>query len=65
MTKRIRIENADCNAAYRVYVHHQEKTLGEWQTIRTEEIHPSQLLELHIHDGKRIIVEEIKPETVI
>ena len=58
MTKRIRVENADCNTVYRVFIHHQEKRLGEWATVRTEELHATNLLELHIHDGKRVIVEE-------
>ena len=58
MTKRIRVENADCNTAYRVFIHHQENRLGEWTTVRTEELHATNLLELHIHDGKRVIVEE-------
>lgn len=58
MTKRIRIENADCNTAYRVFVHHQEVKLGYWTTVRTEELHAANLLELYIHDGTRVIVEE-------
>ena len=56
MTKRIRVENADCNQTFHVFVEHQEKRDGEWVSVRTEELHPSNLVELHIHDSKRIIV---------
>ena len=58
MTKRIRVENADCNQVQHVFVEHQEKRIDEWVTVRTEELHPSNLLELYIHDSKRIIVSE-------
>jgi hypothetical protein len=59
MTKKIRIENADCNANYRVQIHHQERGVDGWQTVRSEEVHPVQIVDLYIHDGKRIIVEEM------
>lgn len=59
MTKRIRIENADCNKTHRVQVHHQDLTVDGWKTVKSEEIFITQLMEITIHGSKRIIVAEM------
>jgi hypothetical protein len=59
MTKRIRVENADCNDKYRVEVLFQDLTENGWVTSHREELHCIQLRDTHIHTHRRIVVQEI------
>ena len=58
MTKRIRVENADCNRNYRVLVHQQQRGTDGWATVQSDEITTTQVYEVYIYDGKRLIIEE-------
>lgn len=65
MTKKIRIENADCNLNHKVRVHTEYLVNGEW-VRSTEAIAPksddlplpTSLAELWIHGQQRLVVEE-------
>ena len=58
MTKCIRIENAD-NSQHKVAVIVQQRGAEGWrETQRLDLSFPTQLAELHIHEGQRIIIEE-------
>lgn len=66
MTKTVRIENA-CTAGYKVKVYAQRRVVNnetgetEWQDCPEPAIdlsHPTQLKELTIWDGRRLVIEE-------
>lgn len=58
MTKRIRVENAD-NSNHKVSIIVQQIRDGEWvETQRLDLSHPTQLAELHVWQGQRLVIEE-------
>ena len=65
MTKKIRIENADCNTSHKVRVHTEYLVEGKWvrstdaiNAKTTDLMYPADLAELWIHGQQRLVVEE-------
>jgi len=65
MTKKIRIENGDCNTSHKVRVHTEYLVDGQW--VRSTDVinakstdlpYPADLAELWIHGQQRLVVEE-------